>query len=176
MRAHYGAESKVNDGGFARSTQGFGNRIHTLKHEFAHGFGHGCEHEFKAGIVAKLLEALSAFAHVCKRRIPTVIAVVLLLAVWEAWVRIGNVPSTMIAAPSEIAQATVETWSTLWPATQVTLLEGAVSSVRRTVRHSHRHTAVLLMHCERRIVPVAFSCADHAVDFHRSPIFDLVWL
>ena len=73
-----------------------------------------------------LLEALSAFAHVCKRRIPTVIAVVLLLAVWEAWVRIGNVPSTMIAAPSEIAQATVETWSTLWPATQVTLLEGTV--------------------------------------------------
>lgn len=32
----------------------------------------------------------------------------------------------MIAAPSEIAQATVETWSTLWPATQVTLIEGTV--------------------------------------------------
>ena len=138
------------------------------------GSGMAANTNSKAGIVAKLLEALSAFAHVCKRRIPTVIAVALLLAVWEAWVRIGNVPSTMIAAPSEIAQATVETWSTLWPATQVTLLEGTV--VRRTVRHSHRHTAVLLMHCERRIVPVAFSCADHAVDFHRSPIFDLVWL
>ena len=61
-----------------------------------------------------------------KRRIPTVIAIVLLLAVWEAWVRIGHVPSTMIASPSEIAQATVETWPTLWPATQVTLLEGTV--------------------------------------------------
>ena len=57
-----------------------------------------------------------------KRRIPTVIAIVLLLAVWEAWVRIGHVPSTMIASPSEIAQATVETWPTLWPATQVTLI------------------------------------------------------
>ena len=32
----------------------------------------------------------------------------------------------MIAAPSEIAQATVETWPTLWPATKVTLLEGSV--------------------------------------------------
>ena len=61
-----------------------------------------------------------------KRRIPTVIAIVLLLAVWEAWVRIGHVPSTMIASPSEIAQATVETWPTLWPATKVTLLEGSV--------------------------------------------------
>ena len=61
-----------------------------------------------------------------KRRIPTVIAVVLLLAIWEAWVRLGHVPSTMIAAPSEIAQATVETWPTLWPATEVTLLEGTV--------------------------------------------------
>ena len=140
------------------------------------GSGMAANTNSKAGIVAKLLEALSAFAHVCKRRIPTVIAVVLLLAVWEAWVRIGNVPSTMIAAPSEIAQATVETWSTLWPATQVTLLEGTVGFLFRTVRHSHRHTAVLLMHCERRIAPVAFSCADHAVDFHRSPIFDLVWL
>ena len=90
------------------------------------GSGMAANTNSKDGIVAKLLEALSAFAHVCKRRIPTVIAVVLLLAVWEAWVRIGNVPSTMIAAPSEIAQATVETWSTLWPATQVTLLEGTV--------------------------------------------------
>lgn len=61
-----------------------------------------------------------------KRRIPTLIAVITLLVVWEAWVRIGHVPSTMIASPSEIAQATVETWPTLWPATQVTLLEGTV--------------------------------------------------
>lgn len=126
MRAHYGAESKVNDGGFARSTQGFGNRIHTLKHEFAHGFGHGCEHEFKSRHCRKTSRSFVRLCSRLQRRIPTVIAVVLLLAVWEAWVRIGNVPSTMIAAPSEIAQATVETWSTLWPATQVTLLEGTV--------------------------------------------------
>lgn len=54
------------------------------------GSGMAANTNSKAGIVAKLLEALSAFAHVCKRRIPTVIAVVLLLAVWEAWVRIGQ--------------------------------------------------------------------------------------
>ena len=48
------------------------------------GSGMAANTNSKDGIVAKLLEALSAFAHVCKRRIPTVIAVVLLLAVWEA--------------------------------------------------------------------------------------------
>lgn len=63
---------------------------------------------------------------VCIKRLPTVITVVLLLVVWEAWVRLGHVPSTMIAAPSEIAQATVETWPTLCPATKVTLLEGSI--------------------------------------------------
>lgn len=63
---------------------------------------------------------------ICTRRVPTIAAIVLLLVIWEAWVRFGHVPSTMIAAPSEIAQATVETWPTLWPATQVTLLEGTV--------------------------------------------------
>ena len=61
----------------------------------------------------------STVLSICRRSIPTVIAVVLLLAVWETWVRIGNVPSTMIAAPSEI-------WSTLWRATQVTLIEGTI--------------------------------------------------
>ena len=106
----------------------------------------------------------STVLSICRRSIPTVIAVVLLLAVWETWVRIGNVPSTMIAAPSEIAQATVETWSTLWPATQVTLIEGTIGFL----------FAVLFAHCERRLVPVTFGRADHAVDFHRSPVLDLV--
>ena len=74
------------------------------------GSGMAANTNSKAGIVAKLLEALSAFAHVCKRRIPTVIAVVLLLAVWEAWVRIGNVPSTMIAAQQEMRDSFVDPW------------------------------------------------------------------
>lgn len=61
-----------------------------------------------------------------QRRIPTIVTVVLLLVIWEAWVRLAHVPPTMIASPSEIAQATVETWPTLWPATQTTLFEGTV--------------------------------------------------
>lgn len=109
MRAHYGAESKVNDGGFARSTQGFGNRIHTLKHEFAHGFRHGCEHEFKRRHCRKTSRSFVRLAHVCKRRIPTVVAVVLCWRYGRPWVPHRQCASTMIAAPSEIAQATVET-------------------------------------------------------------------
>ena len=67
-----------------------------------------------------------ALGAACVKRLPTATTIALLLIVWEAWVRLGHVPSTMIAAPSEIAQATVEAWPTLWPATQVTLLEGTV--------------------------------------------------
>lgn len=66
------------------------------------------------------------FARTLKRRIPTLIAVVLLLAIWEAWVRIGHVPSTMISAPSQIVEATIDTWPTLGPATAVTAFEGVI--------------------------------------------------
>ena len=45
-----------------------------------------------------------------KRRMPTVIAVIVLLAVWETWVDLGHVSPTMISAPSEIFAATIETW------------------------------------------------------------------
>lgn len=58
------------------------------------------------------------------RRIPTVIAVVALLIIWEVWVRLGHVPATMLSAPSEIVQATIVAWPTLWPASLVTLIEG----------------------------------------------------
>ena len=35
-----------------------------------------------------------------KRRMPTVIAVIVLLAVWETWVDLGHALPTMISAPS----------------------------------------------------------------------------
>ena len=60
------------------------------------------------------------------RHLPTVIAVAVLLAVWELWVRLAHVPSVIMPAPSEIAQATIETWSTLGPATAVTVYEGVI--------------------------------------------------
>lgn len=59
-----------------------------------------------------------------KRHIPTLIAVLTLLAAWEAWVRLAHVPSTMISSPSEIAEAIVQTWPTLAPAAAVTGFEG----------------------------------------------------
>ncbi|MBT1180576.1 ABC transporter permease [Bifidobacterium sp. CP2] len=67
-----------------------------------------------------------SLANRLKRRIPTVIAVVLLFVAWEAWVRLAHVPSTMIPAPSEIFQATLEVWDTLGPAAAVTTYEGVV--------------------------------------------------
>ena len=62
----------------------------------------------------------------CKRHIPTVIAVIVLLVAWEAWVRLSNVPPTMISSPSEILEAMISTWPTLGPAAAVTGFEGVV--------------------------------------------------
>ena len=61
-----------------------------------------------------------------KRRMPTVIAVIVLLAVWETWGDLGHVSPTMISAPSEIFAATIETWNTLGPAAAITGYEGVV--------------------------------------------------
>lgn len=58
--------------------------------------------------------------------LPTVIAVIVLLAVWETWVDLGHVSPTMISAPSEIFAATIETWNTLGPAAAITGYEGVV--------------------------------------------------
>ena len=62
----------------------------------------------------------------CKRHIPTVIAVIVLLVAWEAWVHLSNVPPTMISSPSEILEAMISTWPTLGPAAAVTGFEGVV--------------------------------------------------
>ena len=59
-----------------------------------------------------------------KRRIPTALAIAVVLAVWELWVRSGAVSEALIAAPSSIGIAIAETWPTLWPATAVTAIEG----------------------------------------------------
>ena len=61
-----------------------------------------------------------------KDRLATVTAVIALLAVWEAWVRIGKVPQSMFSSPTQIVKATIDAWPTLWPATQVTAFEGFV--------------------------------------------------
>ena len=55
-----------------------------------------------------------------KRRMPTAIAVIVLLAVWETWVDLDMSPPRSISAPSEIFAATIETWNTLGPAAAIT--------------------------------------------------------
>ncbi len=60
-----------------------------------------------------------------KRRMPTVIAVIVLLAVWETWVDPGHVSPTMISrAKMRFFAATIETWNTLGPAAAITGYEG----------------------------------------------------
>ncbi|KFI48972.1 ABC transporter permease [Bifidobacterium biavatii] len=61
-----------------------------------------------------------------KDRIATTTAVIVLLAVWEGWVRLAHIPASMFSSPTQIVQATIDAWPTLWPATQVTAFEGFV--------------------------------------------------
>lgn len=58
------------------------------------------------------------------RHIPTLITVALLLIIWQVWVQVGHAPTTLIASPTQIVEAIIRTWPTLWPATFVTLYEG----------------------------------------------------
>lgn len=67
------------------------------------------------------------------RHLPTVAAVALLLVAWELWVRLAHVPSIIMPAPSEIAQATIEVWPTLGPAAAVTAYEGVVGFLIATL-------------------------------------------
>lgn len=61
--------------------------------------------------------------------VPTVLTVLLLLIIWEAWVRLAHVPATLLSAPSQIAVAAVHSWNSLWDATQVTLIEAGIGFV-----------------------------------------------
>ena len=70
--------------------------------------------------------ACASLAHMTCHRLPTLVAVIVLLSAWELWVRSGSVSPVLMSAPSEIVEATIQTWSTLWPATQVTAYEGFV--------------------------------------------------
>ena len=46
-----------------------------------------------------------------------------LIAAWELWTQLGDVPKWQLPAPSVIAQELVESRGLLWEHTQVTLLE-----------------------------------------------------
>lgn len=59
-----------------------------------------------------------------KRRLPTLLAISILLIGWELWVRSGAVSEALIAAPSSIGMAIIYTWPTLWQASAITAIEG----------------------------------------------------
>lgn len=80
----------------------------------------------EAGRPLRVWSACASLAHTVWHRLPTLIAVIALLVAWELWVRSGSVSPVLMSAPSEIVEATIQTWSTLWPATQVTAYEGFV--------------------------------------------------
>ena len=110
-----------------------------------------------------------------KRRMPTVIAVIVLLAVWETWVDLGHVSPTMISAPSEIFAAAVETWNTLGPAAAITGYEGVVGFLFAVFFGIiDRHCTVLLAHVQRGVLSAACRRTNHAADFHRPVVPDLV--
>ncbi|MFT8639696.1 ABC transporter permease [Bifidobacterium sp.] len=50
--------------------------------------------------------------------------VALLLGLWQLWVSGGSISPRVLSSPSQIADATVESWSTLLPATMLTAYEG----------------------------------------------------
>nr|WP_323804551.1 ABC transporter permease [Bifidobacterium pullorum] len=61
-----------------------------------------------------------------RRRVPTIVAVAVLLGGWQAWVTLGHVDPAIIAAPTDIIRAIAGTWGTLGAAAAVTGFEGTV--------------------------------------------------
>lgn len=60
------------------------------------------------------------------RILPPAVVIVALLVIWEAWVRLGGVSERVLAAPSAIVAAIINTWPSLMRATAITLYEGLV--------------------------------------------------
>lgn len=60
------------------------------------------------------------------RRWPTILTVIVILAVWQLWVQIAKPPVTLISSPLQIVTAMVRTWPSLWHASLVTFYEGFV--------------------------------------------------
>lgn len=90
-----------------------------------------------------------------RRFLPTIIAAVVLLSLWEVWARlasdspaVANNPSLKPVAPSEILAATVRTWPTLWPAAKATAYEGFVGFAIAVVLGV---VFGMLFHCSRML-------------------------
>ncbi|MDY7104976.1 MAG: ABC transporter permease subunit [Actinomycetota bacterium] len=52
---------------------------------------------------------------------PPLVAGVLIFGTWQLWVGLGDIEDFLLPAPSAIARALVDEWSTIWPAALATL-------------------------------------------------------
>ncbi|BDR53599.1 ABC transporter substrate-binding protein [Bombiscardovia nodaiensis] len=59
-----------------------------------------------------------------RRLLAPLLALAALLALWQAWVSWGGISERVLSSPSQIAQATLDTWPDLMEATSITALEG----------------------------------------------------
>ena len=64
--------------------------------------------------------------HIASRVMPPAIVVAVLVGVWEAWVRLADVDPAVLAPPSRVAAALVETRGVLLDHTATTLAETAI--------------------------------------------------
>ena len=61
------------------------------------------------------------------KALPPIIAVVVLVAAWEAYVRLGGISPRMLAAPDDVVRSLIATWPTsLGEATAITAQEGLI--------------------------------------------------
>ena len=104
---------------------------------------------------APMIQQERASKAALRRFLPTGVALVVLLAVWEVWARlasnspaVADNPSLKPAAPSEILAATVRTWPTLWPAVKATAYEGFVGFAISVVLGV---AFGMLFHCSRML-------------------------
>lgn len=118
--------------------------------------------------------ARTATRSAARKYLPTVITVVVLLAIWQIWVDVAHPPTTMIASPTEIISATVRSWPTLWPATCMTTMEGVCGFLIACV------LGVLLgigIHCSRTAYSALFpllTAAQTLPLISIAPLF-LIW-
>lgn len=92
------------------------------------------------------------------------LTLVVLLAIWEAAVRLGRVPDQVLPSPSQIVQATIDSLDDLVPATAITALEGilgfllatALGLVTGLAIHSWRtlHDAVYPLIAGAQMIPL----------------------
>ncbi|MFT8356997.1 ABC transporter permease [Bifidobacterium aquikefiri] len=53
-----------------------------------------------------------------------ILTTVVLLVLWQLWVACGSISPRVLSSPSQIVESTVDSWSTLLPATFITAYEG----------------------------------------------------